>query len=709
MLIQIKDYEYLRDRMLEGPTINSEMLEMAGMRLYIEDDEYSESNTYHIQNPATGSTWEWLGSWFNPVDESIETDPNTITYDLKDTNLTVEAFEKMSMPPNLQYITLQSKSVVDNVEYRINNAYQLKIQKHPEENIRVKFTDSSEYNLVEYFRGSAQNLIDETPVQFLRNVRNQESAVHFIVKQILARYVGQEFVKQPYFAKLRNGWVFKPRYNAHIYYNGEFDTSRYRMLIDSATYNTGGSLQYIGLATVVCYFAAHTQAKFIQLEETDYQKVVHDYMSIEKLKTKVDKSKFYIFDGNSPAYGFDKIKFKDILVDNNKTFVCPHTGIENFSTHKDSKITPFVYHSLHFIRDSYGVSVRPLSRKNISEEEFKDFYNDVVDYLPEKYQYAKLFKKLGERFVSPSEYERITARNKAYKKYNLEFLGGNRMIYDGREEYIDEEEVIKEYDYAPSIELFGDSDDLHLGVELEVDKGGEDHYNAAIANIILGWQHAYCMHDGSINDGFEIATMPMTLDYHMSMAQRYRDAFGILTAQGYKSHNTTTCGMHIHFDRDFLGSDSRTRTIKASYLAIIMERNWEKFVQFSRRNYDRVDQWSKKLDLVKDIYADDTDYDATQKFADKYGNGDKYVALNTAHRYSYELRIFRGTLKPETFLATIQFVDNLVRVAKECPSLAKAQQITFANIIDYKHHKELIEYVNTRGILTREYKEYEGE
>jgi len=27
--------------------------------------------------------------------------------------------------------------------------------------------------------------------------------------------------------------------------------------------------------------------------------------------------------------------------------------------------------------------------------------------------------------------------------------------------------------------------------------------------------NAYCKHDGSLNDGFEIVTHPMTLDYHL--------------------------------------------------------------------------------------------------------------------------------------------------------------------------------------------------
>jgi hypothetical protein len=50
-----------------------------------------------------------------------------------------------------------------------------------------------------------------------------------------------------------------------------------------------------------------------------------------------------------------------------------------------------------------------------------------------------------------------------------------------------------------------------------------------------------------------------------------------------------------------------------------------------------------------------------------------------------------------------------VRVAKECPNLAKAQQITFADIINHNPHKHLVDYITSRGILTRDYIEYEGE
>ena len=56
----------------------------------------------------------------------------------------------------------------------------------------------------------------------------------------------------------------------------------------------------------------------------------------------------------------------------------------------------------------------------------------------------------------------------------------------------------------------------YFGVELEVDEGGESDSNAErvldIANS--GRELIYCKHDGSLNDGFEIVTHPMTLDFH---------------------------------------------------------------------------------------------------------------------------------------------------------------------------------------------------
>jgi len=82
------------------------------------------------------------------------------------------------------------------------------------------------------------------------------------------------------------------------------------------------------------------------------------------------------------------------------------------------------------------------------------------------------------------------------------------------------DETIHNYHYKPEPIFYG-SGSLFMGVELEIDEGGESDYNAEklcdIANA--EGDHIYCKHDGSLDDGFEIVSHPMTLDYHTELIQ----------------------------------------------------------------------------------------------------------------------------------------------------------------------------------------------
>ena len=76
-----------------------------------------------------------------------------------------------------------------------------------------------------------------------------------------------------------------------------------------------------------------------------------------------------------------------------------------------------------------------------------------------------------------------------------------------------ERESIHAYYYKPTPIFYGDGPRF-FGVELEMDEGGEDTDSAAeiLAQANFAGQiHAYAKHDGSLNDGFEIVTHPMTL------------------------------------------------------------------------------------------------------------------------------------------------------------------------------------------------------
>jgi len=264
---------------------------------------------------------------------------------------------------------------------------------------------------------------------------------------------------------------------------------------------------------------------------------------------------------------------------------------------------------------------------------------------------------------------------------------------------------IEDYDYSIDPEFFCDksaNEDFYMGVELEVDNGGDDDHSILILENILGTDYAYYMRDGSLDNGFEIAMMPSTLAYVNKNKQKFTDAFKYLTHLKYRSHDTTTCGLHIHFDRTAFGTRPSVQKLKAAYLALIMERNWGQITNFARRTRRQMNNWAVNKKLVADVYHDDNEETFTKKFEGKYMDRSKYNALNCNHRYTFELRLFKGTLNANTYLATMQFTHNLINVAKQCKTLDEAQQIKFADIISYKSYPELTKYLGQRALNNTE-------
>ncbi len=79
-------------------------------------------------------------------------------------------------------------------------------------------------------------------------------------------------------------------------------------------------------------------------------------------------------------------------------------------------------------------------------------------------------------------------------------------------------ELIHEYSYKPKPEFHGRGPRF-FGVELEIDGGGTDGYNAQeLLNIAnRNANNLYIKRDGSLDCGMELVTHPMSFDYHMKM------------------------------------------------------------------------------------------------------------------------------------------------------------------------------------------------
>ncbi len=164
--------------------------------------------------------------------------------------------------------------------------------------------------------------------------------------------------------------------------------------------------------------------------------------------------------------------------------------------------------------------------------------------------------------------------------YNCHSSRANRPIHD--------------YNYKPVPVFYGEGS-RYLGVELEIDYGGECTESAEqILDVANGLaDHIYIKHDGSLEEGLEIVTHPMTLDYHVNK-MNWAGITGTALKLDYLSHKTSTCGLHVHVNRTSLAKDYYEQERVIGNILYLVEKFWSKLLIFSRRTEDQLNRWASR-------------------------------------------------------------------------------------------------------------------
>ena len=263
--------------------------------------------------------------------------------------------------------------------------------------------------------------------------------------------------------------------------------------------------------------------------------------------------------------------------------------------------------------------------------------------------------------------------------------------YCFEEKYPTERRILN-YSYKPEPIFYGD-DPRYFGVELEIDKGGYDHDHAGTIRDMANSEeeHLYIKQDGSLEDGFELVTHPMTLHYHQHRMP-WRKVMDKALDLGYLSHKTATCGLHIHVNRTSLGDTREDQEDTIARIMFFFEANWEKVLRFSRRTPRQLEQWAKRYGSKA----------APKEIMDeaKKGSRGRYVCINIMNYHTVEFRVFRGTLKYNTLIAALQFVNTICDAAFSMSDkeIADFTWDKFVESLDPDEHKELRTYLDERGI-----------
>ena len=256
--------------------------------------------------------------------------------------------------------------------------------------------------------------------------------------------------------------------------------------------------------------------------------------------------------------------------------------------------------------------------------------------------------------------------------------------------------IIKEYHYHKEDKVLfyntdTEEDPLYMGIELEVVNNEETDFeilndNAENIAKYLGKDFVYMETDGSLDDsGFEIITQPATLKYHTNMKDNYKSAFKYCINNNLRSHDTGVCGLHVHFNRDYFSDNEDLYLTRLLYLT---EKFWDELSKFSRRTSYSLNHWAKRYNAAPEEVVEGS----------KYGDYDRYYAINLTNINTVEFRIFRGTLRLEIFIATLQLVDTMVKKCKSVKSAEELQSINWEDLLIYDEIKNYWETVKNRNV-----------
>ena len=214
---------------------------------------------------------------------------------------------------------------------------------------------------------------------------------------------------------------------------------------------------------------------------------------------------------------------------------------------------------------------------------------------------------------------------------------------------------INSYSYRPSMKFHKLSNENEnapfFGIELEVERKNSNGLKHKYMAGMIEHEHWYFKTDGSLTDGFEIVTHPMTFNYIKQDEKTFSNSLKLLVENGYNSYDANTCGMHIHISKNNFTTWHLYRFLK------FFVENKEFIVSISQRKMEKLKKWAN--------IEDDNDSSLIYKAKKKDGNSERYVAINLKNSQTIEIRIFRGTLNTNSFMKNIEFAHSLFMYTKE--------------------------------------------
>ena len=207
---------------------------------------------------------------------------------------------------------------------------------------------------------------------------------------------------------------------------------------------------------------------------------------------------------------------------------------------------------------------------------------------------------------------------------------------------------------------------VFYGFENEVEvRDGHDRDDVAYA-IKGSEKFIYLKEDGSLSNGFEIVSHPMSFEafHHLD----WEDIF-LQYRSDLKGFMPESTGMHVHMSKNAFTDNHLLK-----FMSMIYE--YKTFTHFiAQRQYTSAyNRWAKfkagtlervKHDMAKDIKSRKRHKSGVYTSSMRWG--EKYSPVNISNRNTVEVRIFKANLEEVSFRKNVEFCDALYHFTFKTP------------------------------------------
>lgn len=209
----------------------------------------------------------------------------------------------------------------------------------------------------------------------------------------------------------------------------------------------------------------------------------------------------------------------------------------------------------------------------------------------------------------------------------------------------------------------------YFGWEWEVEAKHSARDIAKIANK-TGEGLLYCKHDGSIHNGCEIVTHPMTYNFFKKNEKMFKEMFENIKKAGGHSFDMENTGVHVHISRDaFINKDhiinfARCISQPVDYSEFISLRKGNRYAHYNKSTTSEI---KRNLECPRD----------------------RYRAVNFCNSNTIEVRIYKGTINYDAILMYLQHIICCMEYAK---TMNVSGRFSSDKLIDYILSKKCKDY-----------------